>query len=322
MGMTDFHQNFNRFFDELQLQRQRADRTEKMALHPQMGEGAIQRFVPRPDLEIVISKYKLYQKHKANIFTEAPMVELNYCLQGRRKTVGSDFQHEFAPGNYTLQFTRQVDACFELNEHQPLLMLSIGLPVSTFHRFMEELNGTRTIDFSHILGRHSFRIFQNAIDPSASVILKQILRAAERHDTKNFEIECGALELLSLAFQSFLFDDKQELSILSKSDMQKIRQAREILLERMTNPPTLVELSRLIHLNDYNLKIGFKEIYGMTVFSYLRNKRLEKAFFLLQNGSMNVNEVSCAVGYSNPSYFAEAFRKQFGCNPGEFTRRF
>lgn len=322
MDMADFYQNFNLFFDELQLRRQNVDRTEQMALHSQIGEGAIRRFVPRLDLEVVISEYKFYQKHKVNIFTKAAMVELNYCLQGGRKTIVSDFQHEFVPGSCTLQFINQVDASFEFNEHQPLLMLSISLPVPTFHHFMEEANGTRTIDFSHILGRHSFRVFQDAIDPLASVILKQILRAAKRHDTKNFEIECGVLELLSLAFRSFLFDDKQELSKLSKSDMQKIRQAREIILEHMANPPTLIELSRLIRLNDYKLKTGFKEMYGMTVFGYLRNKRLEKAFFLLQNGSMNVNEVSCAVGYSNPSYFAEAFRKQFGCNPGEFVRRF
>ncbi|MBE0343992.1 helix-turn-helix domain-containing protein, partial [Paenibacillus sp. 28ISP30-2] len=34
----------------------------------------------------------------------------------------------------------------------------------------------------------------------------------------------------------------------------------------------------------------------------------------------SVTEVSCAVGYSNPSYFAEAFRKKYGCNPGTLVR--
>lgn len=42
---------------------------------------------------------------------------------------------------------------------------------------------------------------------------------------------------------------------------------------------------------------------------------LEQALKLLQAGKSNVIEVSYAVGYSNPSHFAERFRKKFGVNP-------
>jgi AraC-like DNA-binding protein len=104
-------------------------------------------------------------------------------------------------------------------------------------------------------------------------------------------------------------------------EKQKIQQARDIMLERMMNPPSLVELSRTIGLNDNKLKIGFKELYGTTVFGYLREKRLEKAFLLLQQGDLNVNETSLTVGYSNPSYFTEAFRNKYGVNPGNLRRR-
>lgn len=60
----------------------------------------------------------------------------------------------------------------------------------------------------------------------------------------------------------------------------------------MKRGSTLIELSRLIGLNDYKLKKGFKEMFGTTVFGYLREKRLEKAFHLLQEGTMNVTECS------------------------------
>ncbi|GGG88660.1 hypothetical protein GCM10010918_54090 [Paenibacillus radicis (ex Gao et al. 2016)] len=89
------------------------------------------------------------------------------------------------------------------------------------------------------------------------------------------------------------------------------------MLERMTDPPTLIELSRMIGLNDCKLKTGFKALYGTTVFGYLREKRLEKAFQLLQQGTLNVTETSHAVGYSNSSYFSEAFRDKYGVNPGK-----
>lgn len=109
--------------------------------------------------------------------------------------------------------------------------------------------------------------------------------------------------------------------VLSKNEMQKIRQARELILEGMADPPTLIELSRMIGLNDYKLKVGFKGMYGTTVFGYLREKRLEKALQLLQQGNMNVYETLLAVGYSNPSHFAQAFRGKYGVLPGSLVRR-
>jgi len=108
---------------------------------------------------------------------------------------------------------------------------------------------------------------------------------------------------------------------LSNSDIVQLHLARDLILERMTDPPTLIELSRMVGLNDHKLKHGFKAVFGMTVFGYLREKRMEKALQLLQQGLMNVSETSLAVGYSNPSYFAEMFRHRFGVNPSDIHRQ-
>ncbi|MCQ6557217.1 helix-turn-helix transcriptional regulator [Paenibacillus mendelii] len=321
MNGTDFHQNFNLYFDELELPRQNTNRTEQMVLHSQIGEGTIHRIVPRFDMELVLSDYTLYGERAMTLSTDTAMVELNYCLQGAREVIVSGKRYEFVPGNCALQFMNQADVQFEFDGNQPFLMLGIGIPVSTFHHFMEETGGTRSVDFSKILGNRSYHIYQEPINPVSSVLLHKMIPSTKALATKNLEMECSVLELLSLAFQSFLLDDDvSDAPKLSKSDMQKIRQARELILERMTDPPTLIELSRMIGLNDYKLKVGFKEMFGSTVFGYLRDKRLEKAFLLLQQGSMNVTETSCAVGYSNSSYFAEAFRDKYGINPGQLVR--
>lgn len=323
MHTTDFHQNFNLFFDEFRVSRKHGKRTEKLAPHQEIGEGTIFRFIPRMDLEVVISEYKLYRAYKMRMSTKRPMIELSYCFQGLREANVSGNQHELASGSCTLQLMKEVNAHFEFKESQPYMMMGIAIPVSTFDYFMEEVSGvhTRSIDFAQILGKKSYRMFKEKIDPAASVIAKQICQSVKTGSMKNLELECSALQLLSMAFRSFLFDSEPEPARFSKRDVGKIRQARDIIVEHMTEPPTLLELARWIDLNDYKLKKGFKEMYGTTVFGYLREKRLEKAFLLLQNGKMNVNEVSCAVGYSNPSYFAEAFRTKYGINPGELIRR-
>lgn len=319
---TGFHQNFNLFFDGLELTRLNGGRTERMRLHSQVGEGAVHRVVPRSDIELVISDYRFYRNRDMRLITESAMVELHFCLQGTREVSVAGSRYSFEPGQCGLQFMERADVQFEFAGEQPFVMLGIGIPVPTFHHFMEQTGGTRSVDFSRVLGHRAYRLFQGRISPVCSILLDRVMQSVGAPGISNLELEICTLELLFTAFRSFLTDGKMpSASKLSRDDMSKIRLARDIMMERMADPPTLMQLSRMIGINDYKLKIGFKEMYGATVFGYLRDKRLEQALLLLQQGGMNVNETSCAVGYSNPSYFAEAFREKYGINPGEIVRR-
>jgi AraC-like DNA-binding protein len=60
-------------------------------------------------------------------------------------------------------------------------------------------------------------------------------------------------------------------------------------------------------------------IFGTTVFGYLRQCRMEQARLLLLEGRMNVREAAQAVGYASQSRFAAVFRKTFGVNPKTFS---
>lgn len=319
---ADFHQNFTQYFDDLYgAGWQYQSGMEYMTLQEKWGEGGIRRFVPRYDMEVVLSEFTFQREYRIPLSTESAMVELNFCLQGAREVTVNGKAYEFTSGMSSLQFMNAMNASFTYSEKEPFLMLGIGIPVPTFHHFMQQANGERSADFSKLLGNRSLRIFQETVSPSASIILNRVIQAASSAATNNLELECGVLQLLSQSFQSFLIDPEPSSSLLSVSDMQKIQQARAIILERMVDPPSLIELSRMIGMNDYKLKIGFKTMYRTTVYGYLREKRLEKALLLLQQGDMNVTETSFAVGYSNSSYFAEAFREKYGINPGVFVRR-
>ena len=86
-------------------------------------------------------------------------------------------------------------------------------------------------------------------------------------------------------------------------------------------PPTLLELSRLIQMNDFKMKRLFKQYYGKTIYQYVREERLEKAFSLLQDGQHNVSQTAFAVGYTNISHFSEAFHSYFGVFPHMLVNR-
>ena len=66
------------------------------------------------------------------------------------------------------------------------------------------------------------------------------------------------------------------------------------------------------------IKMGFKEFYGMPVFTFLFHYKMEHARKLLESNQHNVNEVGLKVGYSTSSHFIAAFRKKFGTTPKKY----
>ncbi len=80
-------------------------------------------------------------------------------------------------------------------------------------------------------------------------------------------------------------------------------------------------VARAVGTNEFKVKQGFRRVYKTTVFGYLRKVRMDRARVLFEGGERNVASVAVAVGYSNPSHFARAFRRQFGVNPKSFVLR-
>ncbi|KAF0094872.1 MAG: AraC family transcriptional regulator [Puniceicoccaceae bacterium 5H] len=92
-------------------------------------------------------------------------------------------------------------------------------------------------------------------------------------------------------------------------DLQAIEGVASYLTANLDQDHSLSALSRRHGLNEFKLKKLFRAHYGMTVFGYLRQKRMEHAHTLLQTNDRSVLEVAGAVGYANASHFARAFRQ-------------
>ena len=101
----------------------------------------------------------------------------------------------------------------------------------------------------------------------------------------------------------------------SDQERKKLFQAKEILHSNLETPPSLSELSKMIGLNTFKLKNRFKELFGVPVFKYLQNERLNKAYELIQGKEVSVQEAAWQVGYDSLSSFSNAFSKKFGFRP-------
>ena len=158
------------------------------------------------------------------------------------------------------------------------------------------------------------------IKPTVSVVLQQIINASINSSVKELYVKGKVYELLSLHFQ------KEESAsgeycpfLVDEQNVLKIRKAKEIIISRMAEPPSLHELASEIGLTLKKLKEGFKQIYGDTVYSFLLDYKLEHSRKLLESNQYNVNEVGLQVGYSTASHFIAAFKKKFGTTPKKYV---
>ncbi|MEH1836572.1 MAG: AraC family transcriptional regulator [Nostoc sp.] len=153
--------------------------------------------------------------------------------------------------------------------------------------------------------------------------VQQILQCPYQGITKRIYFESKVWELTALMVEQELQINQGNLitTALKPSEIERICYAKEILLQHIHNPPSLMQLARQVGLNDRKLKQGFKQIFGTTVFGYLHNHRMELAQKLLIEKNMNVTEVARTVGYASLPSFSYAFYKKFGVNPKSYQTK-
>ncbi|MGF9917567.1 AraC family transcriptional regulator [Paenibacillus ehimensis] len=158
--------------------------------------------------------------------------------------------------------------------------------------------------------------------PAVKVILQQIRNCRYDKSLRNVYMEGKLLELMATYVgEAVLQNGITNGSVnLSRQDMIGIRKAKEILDHNLAASVSLSELSKLVCLNEYKLKKGFKEMFGQSVHAYVIDQRLEKARLLFEEQGLSVSDAAFQVGYGNLSFFTLSFRKKFGVNPGDYLR--
>lgn len=62
----------------------------------------------------------------------------------------------------------------------------------------------------------------------------------------------------------------------------------------------------------------FKQVSGYTFLEYLTRLRIEKACFILKHSDVKVFQIAPLVGYQDPRYFTQVFKKVKGMTPTEY----
>lgn len=164
-------------------------------------------------------------------------------------------------------------------------------------------------------------IHLTGVDENGKEILWKLNQVEEAFDRKQFCYELKIKGLLCEAFAMILYGHRQELTKFVPANQQELERLEKMLNYlnmNFTEVISLQDLADQVHLSREVCCRLFKKMTGKTITGYLEEYRANKSFSLVQSGQYSMTQITEMVGFSNPSRFASAFRKRFGCNPGEY----
>lgn len=175
------------------------------------------------------------------------------------------------------------------------------------------LDGCDTKGFAH----------SGALSQPMIASVQQIIDSPYSGAIQRLYIESKAIELIAHKLAQIQSSDKtaDRPRALRAGDVERIRFATEILSRDLESPPKLLELARTAGTNHSALNKGFREVYGTTVFGYLRKLRLIEAKRLLEEEGKNVTEAALTVGYNSLPSFSRAFLDFFGQPPSRYQKK-
>lgn len=198
---------------------------------------------------------------------------------------------------------------------QPLQYLSVRMPMAALHdTFGAELDAlARRIAPAT---RHAMATANGRAGKTLQALGRQIMLCPLSGPLRQLYLSGKALELTAAVMDGLAGTCAPAEAAPGTRQLRCLQQARDILLQRLHAPPTLPELARLAGTNASTLSLGFRQLFGTSVFAYVRQQRLELAYRMLASGNISVADAAHACGYTD-SHFSKVFRLRYGVSPSD-----
>jgi AraC-like DNA-binding protein len=99
---------------------------------------------------------------------------------------------------------------------------------------------------------------------------------------------------------------------------RRIRRVRSLLDEQYRDPPSIDELAGMVGLSGSRLAHLFRDEVGMSIRSYVVERRLAMAAMLIVQTDERISQIAYSVGFGDVSNFNHSFKRRFGMSPGEY----
>ncbi len=270
-----------------------------------------------------LSRFTGHNIHRAS--NDKDRVRFHFGLKGDYRFTYRQLDQSFdlAGGHHNIMYSKGIDLEF-YNKTNVIETFGIDFPKHLFIEFTRDADDLLKKFNDDILAGKNALLSEKwgTIDINIQKIIDDIKFNPYTGRLKNIFLLAKTLELLVVCVDNYHQISKTTWQHLkTRSDREKIIAARDFINDRITDPPSLTEVSKTVGLNEFKLKAGFREMFQNTLFGYLTERRLHLASQYLQNTEDTVAEIAHRMGYSSPQHFHTQFKKHVGLTPNEWRNR-
>lgn len=207
--------------------------------------------------------------------------------------------------------------CFKRGERERAVTLLVT------EEYLRTLFSELDVCFSSLLDQHDDDIFYSPITttPGIAAAARALFDPPVSAELKNTYRRIRAQELLTSCLDILMQPPEENAFHLKAQDIEKINQARSIIVSNLENVPRVRDLAHLVGTNESKLMYGFKKLFDQTINDYVRTMRMNKACELLQTTDMSITQIAFEVGYEFSSNFTNAYKRYFGTTPSNTRRK-
>lgn len=285
----------------------------------QTGHGMMTSYTVFPGIELIYNDFHDFACFESDS-SRSDLIEINHCLKGR-------FECEFknnkmiyiGEGDFAVNpYSNQIhQASFPLGFYQGITVL-IDMPKAA--GIVNELLDDISIDLYMLrqklcTGGDCFYLRSNqTIDHIFS----------ELYDVDS-EIQKGYFKIKVLELLLFLGSQKivsagEPKKYYDKALVDIVKQAQKYLTENLSEHITIEALVSRFSVGRTLFLNCFKEVYGLPIYAYMKEYRMNAAAVLLSQSSQDIAVIADCFGYQSASKFAQAFREVFGVLPSEYRK--
>lgn len=100
-----------------------------------------------------------------------------------------------------------------------------------------------------------------------------------------------------------------------------IEKVQNYMEQNFRDKISLQDMAEIVSVTPWYLERVFKKYTGDSLNQYLIHLKLGYAQNLFRDTSKSIAQVAEEVGYDNPSYFSQLFKKKFGVTPGAYRKK-
>ena len=262
---------------------------------------------------------RLEMKSYTELRTQKGLLELNFCANGRFETRFSLRDHVLLkPGDMAISCYDGVHGS-RSESHFPLGYyegICLEVDPERARRWIERNAPAFRVDFSalqqNLLGDKWYRCSQAG--PRCEHVFRELYESAAYLDPAFLRLK--VLELLMLL--SSIPRGAGTDAYCSARQAELIRHIRDHLLTDREGYTSLSRLAAEHEMSVSHLQKLFKQIYGVPVYHYIKEYRLEQAAVELVRSARPVTEIAQDAGYDNASKFSACFKERYGVTPSQY----